>query len=166
MHILIQSQECIPVGCVLPASVVVSPACMPPTMHALCHACPLPCTPLHHTCSHHICPLHHICPPYHACPLAIYPLPHMPPAMHTLCHTCPSPCTPLLAMHTPLHLAHLLHHACLPFAMHGPPLPCTPPSGGSSDFIVFEASHWSVWNFVIKKYEIYTWLEFWIQFRF
>ena len=99
------TQEYIPVGCVPPASVTVSPArtaspprqahplpltqpprharplfCMSPTMHV-----PLLCMPPHYT------------PP---CPHAT--LPFMPPATHVPCHACPVPwhahllpCTPL-----------------------------------------------------------------------
>ena len=68
-------QECIPVGCVLPASVAVSPAGMSPAMHA-----PLPCIPPQpcmppftmHT------PLHYAYPPEqnfltHACESITFP---------------------------------------------------------------------------------------------
>ena len=82
-------QECIPVGCVLPAAVAISPATHTP----LCHACPpSPCMP---------------------------PSPNMPPfTMHApltmnspftthapLCHTHPpSPCmTPLCHAHPPVN---------------------------------------------------------------
>ena len=41
-------QECIPVGCAPPASVVVSPARTPPLPHTPCHACPPPHTPHPH----------------------------------------------------------------------------------------------------------------------
>ena len=85
--------------------------CMPPAMHAPCHAplpcpppamhTPLPCMPLPHMSPYHACPpLPHMTPchahpppcmpPYHACPTS---LPCMPP--HP-CHTCP------LTMHAPL----------------------------------------------------------------
>ena len=80
-----KEQECIPVGCVPPAAMAVSPA-----THVPCHAClpakhvppamhaPLLCTPPCHT------------PPYHAHPPAMHaPLPHMPPG-----HACPLPCMP------------------------------------------------------------------------
>ena len=119
-------QECIPVGCILPAHwlyLIVSamqapchaqplphmpppathaplPIC-PPTMHAPCHACPT-CMPPCHACPLPCMPplpntpLWHV-PPCHACPLA----------MHAPCHACPPPCTP------PCH-AHPSCHACPP----------------------------------------------------
>ena len=60
-------QECIPVGCVPPASVAASPARTPPARHAPPHM-----PPLCH--AHH--PLHHTCPS---------PLPCIPPfATHAL----------------------------------------------------------------------------------
>ena len=76
------SGSTIPVGCIPPPAIAVfschtcPPAthaplpCIPPTMHAPHHTCPLPCTPLCHAC----------------------PLPCTPPAMHDPCHTCPQPC--------------------------------------------------------------------------
>ena len=112
-------QECIPVGCVLPAAIAIFPAmhtplpcmpqpCMPPAIHApLCQACP----PAKHA-------------PCHACPPATHaPLPCMLPTMHA-----PLPCTPPChacppAMHSPLThtppAMHAPHHACPP-AMHTP----------------------------------------------
>ena len=64
--------------------------CIPTTMHAPCHVCPLQCTPPCHTC-----PLV-VHSPCHAHPLLhTTPLPHMPSAMHAPCHTC------LPAIHTP-----------------------------------------------------------------
>ena len=76
---ILQVQDCIPVGCVPPTAVAVSPAmqapppCMPltmhapPTTHAPGHACPLPCMPLPlpQTCMPlcHACPLRHTRPP-------------------------------------------------------------------------------------------------------
>ena len=65
-----KQQECIPVGCILPGTVAVSPA-----THA-----PLPYTsPATHV------PLPHMAPamqtPHHACPLQ-----YTPPAMHAPCH--------------------------------------------------------------------------------
>ena len=97
-------QECIPVGCVPPAAVAVSPA-----MYAPCHACP-PC---------HTCPLCH----------AHLPAMHVPLTMHAsfspdtplfathapFHHACPS-----FAMHAPLYHVSPIHHAC-------PPLPHMPP---------------------------------------
>ena len=80
-------QECIPVGCVLPAHLVVSATHahilprMPPAMHTPHDACP-PTT--HAPC--HAWPPCHSCLPCHACP----PLPHTHPAMHApRCHACP-----------------------------------------------------------------------------
>ena len=83
-----QRQECIPVGCVPPAAVAVSPAMhapphtnplamhtCPPAMHTPNHACLRPCMP----------PTMH--GPDHADPHA-YPLPHMPSAMQAPCHVC------------------------------------------------------------------------------
>ena len=68
-------QECIPVGCILPATVAI---------------CPATDTHLHHTCLPSPC----MPPLYHACP----PSPRMPP----LPHTPPSPCmTPLCHAHPP-----------------------------------------------------------------
>ena len=103
-------QECIPVVCVLPTSVAISPAHIPPTTHA-----PLPCTPpaMHipcHTYPHpcHACPLSHM-PHCHACPLTHAPTP---------CHACPLPCTPP-AMHALLPCMSPATH--VPTAMHIPP---------------------------------------------
>ena len=70
-------QECISVGCVLPAAIAVFPAThVPPATHA-----PLPCmSPA--TLTHH-----HACPPPHTPPPATHPLqcmpllPHMPPRL-------------------------------------------------------------------------------------
>ena len=60
-------QECIPVGCVPPTSVAISPACTPS-----CHICPLPCIP----------------PAMHATSATYDSLPHMLPsfAMHATPH--------------------------------------------------------------------------------
>ena len=112
-------QECIPVGCVLPAqwpAVSRGGQGVVHTTHApLCHACPpfhhahplathvppLPCMPPFTTHA----PLHHACPPFttHA-----HPSPCMPP----LCHACPLPIT-----HAPLPTTH-----APPATMHAPPV--------------------------------------------
>ena len=87
-------QECIPIGCIPPVAVAVSPAthapprppCTPP-----CHTCPLLC----------MRPVMHAPLPHHA---------HSLPCMHA-----PLTCTPTSpAMHAPSHC-----HTCLP-AMHPP----------------------------------------------
>ena len=57
-------QECIPVGCVPPASVAISPAMHTPTMHAPCHT-----PPAMHVLTMHV-------------PLATPPLLCMPPSHH------------------------------------------------------------------------------------
>ena len=100
----IETQECIPLGCVLPAHwpyLVVSAG----GRHA-CHTQPLPHMPPCHTC----------------------PLPHMPPATHD-----PLPCmTPPLwtefLTHAAMH-ATVTHPPipCTAPAMHAP-LPCMPPT--------------------------------------
>ena len=83
-------QECIPVLCVPLPSVVISPACTPPS----CHACIPPC---------HACPLPQMPPPCHACPLPAMHAPSltcMPPPYHScphaypFCHAHPLPCMP------------------------------------------------------------------------
>ena len=89
-------QECIPVGCIPPAAVAISPAMHGPTRHTPTMHAP-PCTPLTMHAPHHA-----------------YPLPHMPPAMHTPTthtagRTCPLPCMPL-TMHAPLpHTPPAMH---------------------------------------------------------
>ena len=98
-------QECIPVGCVPPASVAVSSAPMP----YFCHAYPPP--PPSYTPSfapHHAHPLPHMCPPCHA---------HPPITMHAP-----------FAMPTPLHHACPIHHA-YPHLHHA----CPPPVNRITD---------------------------------
>ena len=108
------NQEYIPVGCVPPASVAVSPARTPP---------PPPCTPpATHTTPRHARPLLCMSPTMHIPLLCMPPTTH-PPATHA-----PLPCMPLSpGMHTSCH-AHLL--PCTPPAMHtschAHLLPCTP----------------------------------------
>ena len=56
-----RKQESIPVGCILPASVSISPTCIPP-----CHACSPPCMPATHTprpCKTHPPAMHFPLPP-------------------------------------------------------------------------------------------------------
>ena len=90
-------QECIPVGCVLPDSVTVSPA-----THAPCHASPSPpYTP----------PLCRTCHPPHMSPCHACPLPRIP------YHACPLP-NPNPTMHTPSLYMPFLHAG--PFATHAP----------------------------------------------
>ena len=101
-------QECIPVGCIPPTAVAVSPAMHPTLMHAPspCYAHPMPYMPhaMHAPmpCMPHAmhAPMPSM-PPFHACPMPCMPpamhasLPCTPPAMHTPCHACPTlPCMP------------------------------------------------------------------------
>ena len=104
-----QQEECIPVGCVLPAHrpyLVVSHAC-PPQPHtppATTHAPPQPCTPP--TTTH--------TPPQPCTPPATThapPQPCMPPKPCTP----PQPCMPAPAtMHTPLTTMHALRNHARP----------------------------------------------------
>ena len=78
-------QECVPVGCVLPAHwpyLVVSARgvcmpCMPP-----CHTRPLPYTPPTMHAPYHAPPITHTPLATHATLQCMSPLPHMPPTMH------------------------------------------------------------------------------------
>ena len=92
-------QECIPVGCILPASVAISLACMPSVTHATCHACQLLYMPT----------------PCQICPLPCMPPPHMPPTTHAC-----------LFMHTPLLCTPPVAHAPTPPTTYVP-LPYLPP---------------------------------------
>ena len=102
--------------------------CMPPTMHAPCNTCPVPCMPLFamhaplcHACTPPCMPPAATHTPCHTChPCHTYPLPHMPPLPHMspftthvpLCYACcPLPCMPPFATHAPLamHVPHPLN---------------------------------------------------------
>ena len=108
-------QECIPVGCVPPAAVAVSPA-----MYAPCHACP-PAT--HVPFAMHTflpCMFPSPCmPPFHQ----THPsLPHMPP--FTM-HAPPLPCMPPFTMYPPFTMHAPLCHTC-PLTTQAPSLPHMP----------------------------------------
>ena len=122
-------QECIPVGCVPPAAVTVSPAThynplpppsrKPPATHAPCHATPRhTCPPATHAPLPYMPPPPCTSPTTYAPPATHAPLQHMPPATHIPlphtypCHTCPP------AMHAPA--THI-------------PLSCTPPPDRMTD---------------------------------
>ena len=117
-HIL--TQECIPVGCISPASVAISLALMSPLP---CTPLPLPCMPPSHTCplSHmpsatHAPTLHVPC---HAHPSAMH-IPHhthTPLAILAPCDSCSLPCTPSCHahhchMHPLPHMPHTKHAPC------------------------------------------------------
>ena len=128
---MLWEQEYIPVGCILPSAVAISPSMHAPTtpaMHTTYHTCPLPCTPpamhapLPRTPPAMHAPLPRTPPAVHAplprTPPAMHaPLPRTPPAMHA-----PLPCTPP-ATHVPCHTHHL---PCMP-PYHTHHLPCMPP---------------------------------------
>ena len=133
-----EQQECSPVGCVLPASVAISPACTTPChTHIPATIAPLPCIPPFPCMPHHHltmytplavhAPLYYICPPPHAS----LPCMHLP-AMHTSYHTCPLPCMHLPAMHTPT--THAPCHA-------GTSLPCTPPTTHVPPYYAYPLCH-------------------------
>ena len=112
-------QECIPVGCIPPIAVAVSPAMHTPPLscHTPCHACMPPAMyPLHgHTPPPRPYNMHahsHACPCRHA----------HPPAIYAPRHTYPQ-------AHTPHRNTH--PWACIPPATDAPhphtPWVCTPP---------------------------------------
>ena len=91
-----RQQECILVGCILPAAIAVFPATHTPSCHTCpsathappsCHACPLPRSPptMHVPGYTHLALLHTPC---YAC----HPATHAP----SPCHACPPPWTEFL----------------------------------------------------------------------
>ena len=101
--------------------------CIPPAMHAPCHAhllphAPLPCMPSCHACPHHA-----------------HPLPCMPLAMHAPHHTshAPLPCRPPPPCMPP------------PPAMYGP-LPCMPHPHVMRSMTGRYASCWSAFLFILR----------------
>ena len=95
LWVIILQQECIPVWCIPPASVAVSPMCTPP------------CTPLPHTPTTTHAPLPHTppatCIPYPCTPPATHaPIAHAPLPHTSSCHACSHQNTP--TTHAPLPL--------------------------------------------------------------
>ena len=140
--ITFSEQECIPVGCVLSAALVISSAThasplpchtCPPAMHAPCHTCP----PATHAPLPHMPPSHTYPPATHASPATHAPTTHAP--MHAPWpHMPPLPCTPP-AMHAPPH------HTCPPPHMHTPPSHAHPSA-------MHNPPPWTEWQTGVKHY--------------
>ena len=131
-----EQQECIPVECVLPASVAISPACTT-TCHTHIPATIAPSSSMYTpfamhspSQSHHVHPLCHACTPlvHMTPPDASLPCMHLP-AMHILYHTSPYHAYPLCQTQSPPHMPPAMHAPpCHVPPNPQPPPPCTPPA--------------------------------------